>query len=101
MSRPVVGYLLIVLAFACASRVVAQDRVRVSGSALIFLLPDAKRVPLQQATAGMSVEVIGTQGSLLNVSWEDARFGRRTGYIESRFVTRPVPSAPRRRETRQ
>jgi hypothetical protein len=101
MSRPIVVWLLTVVTIASTSSVLAQERVRVNQPAPLFLLPDASRVPLQQATAGMFLEVIGAEGAWLNVSWNDARVGRRIGYIDSRFVTRlaaptarPTPETP-------
>jgi hypothetical protein len=76
----------------CAPLALAQERVRVKEQAPLFLLPDASRVPLQPATVGMFLDVIATEGAWLNVSWDDSRVGRRTGYIESRFVARMAPA---------
>jgi hypothetical protein len=95
MSRPVVGCLCLVAGLICTSLAFAQQRGWVSEPAPIFLLPDASRVPLHRATAGMPLAVIGTDGQWLNVSWDDPQFGRRTGYIQSRFVTRfTAPTTP-------
>ena len=74
----------------------AQERLSVVQDAPLFLLPDAKRQPLMTLTAGAVVKVIRTEGTWLNITFEDRRAGRRTGYIEARFTNLNMAGAERR-----
>jgi hypothetical protein len=92
---------------ALAQRDVPQGTVL--QDAPIFLYPDSTRQPLTMATANTVLDVVGTQGSWLNVWFQDSVYGRRVGFIEARFIRReplarpaaaaasaPVAEAPRR-----
>ena len=58
----------------------------------LFLYPDSTRQPLTLVPANTVLDVVGTQGSWLNVWFQDPVYGRRVGYVEARFVRRhPVP----------
>lgn len=93
--------------FACVPMVQAQNApaqppaVRVQQSATViteapvFLLPDNTRTPLRTLPAGTSLSVQRVQGDWLQVTFNDAQFGRRTGWVEQKYVkvgaAKPTP----------
>jgi hypothetical protein len=90
--RLAVGVVVAVLTHssAFAQRDVPQGTVL--QDAPIFLYPDSTRQPLTVATANAVLDVVGTQGSWLNVWFQDSVYGRRVGFIEARFIRRePLP----------
>lgn len=82
------GFLLIsgMPALAQSSVVVVQD-------APIMLLPDAKRTPLYVAPTGTRLVHMGMEGDWLIVQFNDSRYGRRNGYVQSRYVRIDAPPA--------
>lgn len=73
----------------------------VAAEAPIFLLPDATRTPLRTVPPGTPLTLLERKGDWLQVTFEDRQLGRRTGWIESRFVrmrnaaaAEPAASAP-------
>jgi hypothetical protein len=68
----------------------------VSAEAPIYLLPDATRTPLRTLPPGLPLTLLARKGDWLQVTFEDAQLGRRTGWIESRFVRirEAEPQAP-------
>ena len=90
-SARVISLLLVTFGFIASAS--AQERARVLEAAPLYLLPDKSRVPLEQAQPGAILTVLGVEGAWLNVRWQDRRYGSRTGYIESRFVSRIPQSA--------
>ena len=87
----IISVLLVTVGFVAS--VSAQERARVLEAAPLYLLPDKSRVPLEQAQPGTILTVLRVEGAWLNVRWQDRRYGSRTGYIESRFVSRMPQSA--------
>lgn len=89
---------------------VAQTVATLTADAPIFVLPDATRKPLRILPVGSKLNVLRVQGDWLQVTFDDLRFGRRTGWIEQKFVklttgpppppevepppVRPTPSQP-------
>jgi hypothetical protein len=59
----------------------------ISQPAPAFILPDATRTPLRTLTAGTSVRVLEEKGEWVRIEWNDDQFGRRVGYVQSKFVT--------------
>jgi len=59
----------------------------VSEAAPVYLRPDASLIPLRQLPAGATVTVGQVRDSWVQITFDDSQFGRRTGWIESRFVT--------------
>jgi opacity protein-like surface antigen len=76
-----------------AAQVPSGDSAVVSVSAPIFLRPDATRTPLRTLAPDTPLTVLNRQGDWLQVTFEDRQLGRRTGWIEARFV-RIRPGAP-------
>src|SRR5687768_5100883 len=89
------GFSVASFALALALSASAQQQLRVVHDAPMFLLPDAKRQPLTTLTAGTVVDVLGTEGTWLNITLDDPRAGRRTGYIEARYTNRSTTPATR------
>lgn len=58
----------------------------VATEAPIFLLPDATRTPLRTVPPGTPLTLRERKGDWLQVTFEDRQLGRRTGWIEARFV---------------
>ena len=58
----------------------------VTDRAPVLLLPDRSRVPLANLPAGTTVRVLATEGEWLNIDFQDARFGRRIGYVLKEHV---------------
>jgi len=81
---------------AAAAQEVLGAAGLVSAEAPIFLLPDPTRTPLRTLPPGLPLALLDRKGDWLQVTFEDARFGRRTGWIESRFVRirEAEPQAP-------
>ena len=107
-SRLVLGTLLawsiLVSAPATAAQAPEQPR-RMAASAVVvteapvFLLPDATRKPLRMLPANTSLTVTRTQGEWLEVLFNDPQFGRRTGWIQQKFVkVNPAQPTPAERE---
>jgi len=71
---------------------------RVNTAAPVFLLPDATRVPLKTLTEGTMVRVEREQGDWVQVTFNDAQLGRRTGWMEAKFLTMDAPEPPAPRE---
>lgn len=78
-----------------------QQTAAVTVEAPVFLLPDATRKPLRMLPPGTSLVIVRVQEDWLQVSFNDAQFGRRTGWIERKFVklnaaqpTSPEPGPP-------
>jgi hypothetical protein len=87
--RIVFGFAWIVIAFAAPAQ--AQRTGTVQQNAPIFLTPGAQQ-PLRVAATGTVLEILGTESAWLKVQFNDPQFGRRTGYVEAKFV-REVPTA--------
>jgi hypothetical protein len=88
--------------FVAVSSVDAQSvgtqipsRIVVSGTAPIFVSPEAGLTPLRVAKEGSALNVIAAEGSWYRVEFQDPQFGRRVGYVEKRHVT---PLATERRQ---
>lgn len=67
--------------------------VNLKGSAPIYLLPEAHRIPLIVAADGSSVKLLSAQPGWFEVQFKDSRFESRIGYVESKFVASTVQSA--------
>jgi hypothetical protein len=61
-------------------------RAIVTENAAIYLRPEATRTPLRTAAAGTQLRVLDETSGWLKVEFQDPQYGRREGYIESRFV---------------
>jgi opacity protein-like surface antigen len=59
-----------------------------AAEAPVFLLPDTTRTPLRVLPAGTSVSVLEESDGWLRVEFQDAQFGPRVGYVQSKFVNR-------------
>jgi opacity protein-like surface antigen len=87
------------IAFCCAASAEAQGgapqippgaRVQQSATVLVeapvFLLPDATRKPLRTLPVGTSMVVLQVRDEWIEVTFNDAQFGRRTAWIEAKYV---------------
>ena len=77
----------------------STDQAVVAADAPIYLYPDAGRQPLRTLPTGTALTVRERKGDWLQVTFDDAALGQRTGWLESRFVRiRPaaqgLPPAP-------
>lgn len=107
---PVTGFARTVVAFigflAISVLAAAQPpTLIVIQQAPITVLPDATRTPLYVAPVGKLLIQVGVEGDWFIVQFNDSRYGRRNGYIQSRFVrvnrpatldqsARPTTTAP-------
>ena len=64
-------------------------------NAPIFVVPDSSRTPLRVAAVGTTLEVLGLQGSWVNVRFNDPQFGPRVGFVEARLIRLPPPPSAR------
>ena len=64
-----------------------QQSARVNEAAPVYLLPDATRVPLRTLQPGTTATVERVQGDWVQIVFNDPQLGRRTGWIQSKFVT--------------
>ena len=55
-------------------------------TAPVFLLPDATRAPLRTLPAGTSVRILEQKGDWVQIEFNDAQFGRRVGYVQTKYV---------------
>jgi hypothetical protein len=55
-------------------------------NAPVFLLPDASRTPLRSLPAGTSIRILDQKGDWYQIEFNDAQFGRRVGYVQSKYV---------------
>jgi hypothetical protein len=91
--------LLTIPAFAVAQVPVSarQQDARVNEAAPVYLLPDATRTPLRTLQPGTTASVERVQGEWVQITFNDPSLGRRTGWIQLKYVTlsaTPPPSAP-------
>lgn len=106
MTGVVRGTVLLVAWLAAAPAVTlaqapqpAGDQAIVATEAPIYLYPDASRTPLRTLPAGTTLVIRDRKGDWLQVTFDDARLGPRTGWLESRFVrvrqaTQALPPSP-------
>ncbi len=79
---------------AAAQQVFGEPAI-VATEAPVFLLPDATRTPLRRLPVGQALTLLDRKGEWLQVTFEDQQLGRRTAWIESRFVRiRPAGTTP-------
>jgi opacity protein-like surface antigen len=74
-----------------------QQDARVNEAAPVYLLPDATRTPLRTLQPGVTATVERVQGEWVQITFNDAQLGRRTGWIQLKYVTlspAPPPSPP-------
>ena len=81
------------LTIALAVPALAQRQTgKVLEDAPIFLTPGAQ-TPLRVAAVGTVLEILGTEGTWLNVRFQDPQYGLRVGYIQAKLVQRtPQPN---------
>jgi opacity protein-like surface antigen len=92
--RSAVAILLVTLACGAAEAqgtaqapaIRVQQSATVTSEAPVYLLPDNTRTPLRMLPSGTQLTVQRIQGDWLQITFNDAQFGRRTGWIEQRFV---------------
>lgn len=75
----------------------AQQDARVNEAAPVFLLPDETRTPLRTLPRGTTATVERVQGEWVQITFNDPQLGRRTGWIQRKYVTltaAPPPSPP-------
>jgi hypothetical protein len=63
-----------------------QQSATVLSEAPIYLLPDATRQPLRTLPAGTSLVVLQVRDEWIQITFNDAQFGRRTGWIQQQYV---------------
>ena len=63
----------------------------VVADAPIFVAPGAQQ-PLRVAASGTVLEILQTQGTWLNVRFQDPQFGPRVGYVEAKLVRQSAPA---------
>jgi opacity protein-like surface antigen len=100
---PVVVLSLLTSAQAVSAQADAQPRRTAAAAVVIteapvYLLPDATRKPLRMLPVSTALTVTRTQGEWLEVTFNDPQFGRRTGWIQQKFVkvsaVQPTPEPP-------
>ena len=91
------AFTLLVIAALLVSPAAAQQTGLIVKDAPLLLLPDASRQPVAIMEAGVVVTVHRREGAWFNITVEGGQFGRRTGYVEARFleVLRDDPAPPR------
>ena len=72
----------------------SQRSARVNEPAPVFLMPDATRVPLRTLPAGAIATVERVQGDWVQITFNDPQLGRRTGWIQAKFVTLTAAPPP-------
>jgi hypothetical protein len=65
---------------------VGFQTVVVVSAAPIFVVPDGTREPLRVAKEGSTLRLIQQDGEWCNVEFQDPQYGRRTGYVQTKFV---------------
>ncbi len=56
----------------------------------MFLLPDRRRVPLRELSAGVAVKFLGTEGDWYRIQFEDPYLGHQVGFIERKSFAVPM-----------
>ena len=72
----------------------AQQDARVNEPAPVFLLPDETRTPLRTLPRGTSATVERVQGEWVQITFNDPQLGRRTGWIQRKYVTLSAAASP-------
>jgi hypothetical protein len=68
--------------------------ITVTVAAPIFLTPNEQLAPLRVAKEGSLLRLIEQEGDWCNIEFQDPEYGRRSGYIRSKFVhINPSPKA--------
>ena len=84
-----------VMASPATAQNVYGEPARVVAEGPVFLLPDATRTPLRTLAAGTPLMLLAQKGDWYQVTFDDPQLGRRTGWMEARFVrVRPPDTAP-------
>jgi hypothetical protein len=65
----------------------------VIADAPIFLLPDSTREPLRVAKQGSALRLIEQAGDWDRIEFQDPEYGRRVGYIQTKFAQRAIDRA--------
>ena len=109
-DRLLVLVLAAVLSLASSTAVAAQpaEQIEIGGTvtfttaAPVYLLPDRQRVPLRTLPVGTTAVVERVQDEWIRITFNDVQFGRRTGWVETKFVrataapkVSPPPPPPR------
>jgi hypothetical protein len=72
------------------ARLIAQQEgvatATVTTAAPIFVVPEANRVPLRTAAVNTTLKVLDEREDWLQVEFQDPQFGRRVGWIQTKFV---------------
>ncbi len=87
-----------VVVLLAAPHVQAQQArtVVITAAAPVYVSPnDMNQTPLITAQAGSVVRLLGTDGDWWNIEFEDPQYGRRVGYVRSRYA-RIAETAPDR-----
>ena len=73
----------------------AQQSASLTADAPVYLIADATRKPLRVLPAGTSLTVLRIEGEWVQVTFQDAQFGRRTGWVQREFMklgtVQPLP----------
>ena len=85
---------------AAQQRIDVGATVTLTTASPVYLLPDRGRVPLRTLALGTIGVVDRVQPEWVRITFDDPQFGRRTGWVESKFVrvtspqTMPPPAPP-------
>ncbi len=71
-----------------------QQSATVLAEAPVYLLPDETRNPLRMLPAGTSLVVLQVRDEWVQVTFNDAQFGRRTGWVQTKLVRLSTAQAP-------
>jgi hypothetical protein len=68
-------------------RLAARDSmVTLTIAAPVFVLPDARRVPLRIGPAGLALKVLSVEGDWYQVEFSDPQWGLRVGYVQTKYA---------------
>jgi hypothetical protein len=73
-------------------RLAARDSmVTLTIAAPLFVLPDARRVPLRIGPPGLALKVLSVEGDWYQVEFSDPQWGLRVGYVQTKYAMAEPP----------
>jgi hypothetical protein len=88
MTRPTTYLLFVFLTYATQGFAQSPPRptATVTADAPVFATANASQAPLRVASAGSVLLLIKQEGEWCNIEFQDPQYGRRPGYIETKYV---------------
>src|SRR5262245_42732273 len=89
MMRNSIGLCLILFGVLVAAPAIAQSSgpmVTLTAAAPVFAAPNESQTPLRVGKEGSVLRLLDLGGDWCQVEFDDPQYGRRTGYVQTKYV---------------